>query len=99
MKPEHKYVLEDRNGVIMKTYSREFSQRYHQMLNQQVERQMRASVKMVGDFWFTCWVDAGQPDLAALASFSVDEQAQKEEEAEKQNWLKRLFKIRPEGEN
>lgn len=99
MKPEQKYVLEDRNGVIMKTYSREFSQRYHQMLNQQVERQMRASVKMVGDFWFTCWVDAGQPDLAALASFSLDEQAQKEEEAEKQSWLKRLFKIRPEGEN
>ena len=69
------------------------------MLNQQVERQMRASVKMVGDFWFTCWVDAGQPDLAALASFSLDEQAQKEEEAEKQSWLKRLFKIRSEGDN
>ncbi len=99
MKPEQKYVLEDRNGIIMKTYSREFAQRYHQMLNQQVERQMRASVKMVGDFWFTCWVDAGQPDLAVLAAFSLDEQTQKEEEAEKQSWLKRLFKIRAEGDN
>jgi hypothetical protein len=37
--------------------------------------------------------------LATLAAFSLDEQAQKEEEAEKQSWLKRLFKIRPEGEN
>ncbi len=99
MKPEQKYVLEDRNGLIVKTYSREFAKRYHQMLNQQVERQMRASVKMVGDFWFTCWVDAGQPDLTALASFAPDEQAQKEEETEKQSWLKRLFQVRSEGEN
>lgn len=99
MKPEQKYVLEERNGTVIKNYSREFSQKYHQMLGQQVERQMRASVKMVGDFWFTCWVDAGQPDLTVLASFSPDEQAQKEEETEKQNWLKRLFNIRSEGEN
>lgn len=97
MKPEQKYVLEERNGVIIKTYSREFSQRYHQMLDQQVERQMRASVKMVGDFWFTCWVDAGQPDLSALASFSLDEQAKKEEDNEKRNWLQRLLNVRSEN--
>jgi len=99
IKPEQKYVLEDRNGVIIKTYSREFTERYHQMLNHQVERQMRASVKMVGDFWFTCWVDAGQPDLAVLATFSLDEQAKNEEETEKQSWFKRLFNVRTENDN
>ncbi|MFN8348639.1 MAG: zinc dependent phospholipase C family protein [Spirosomataceae bacterium] len=99
MRPEQKYVLEDRNGIIVKTYSREFSHKYHQMLHQQVERQMRASVKMTGDFWFTCWVDAGQPDLGTMAAFSPDAQAQQEEATEKQSWLQRLFKVRPEGDN
>lgn len=94
-----KYTLEDRNGVIMKTYSREFSQKYHQLLDQQVERQMRASVKMIGDLWFTCWIDAGQPDLSGLGVYNPNEEVKKEEDTEKQNWLQRLFKVRPEGEN
>ena len=46
---------------------------YHEQLRGQVERQMRASVKMVGDFWYTCWVDAGQPDLRALAKYQLTE--------------------------
>jgi hypothetical protein len=31
-----------------------------------VERQMRRSIKMTADFWFTAWIDAGQPDLSGL---------------------------------
>ncbi|MCU0340795.1 MAG: zinc dependent phospholipase C family protein [Spirosomaceae bacterium] len=96
-KPEQKYALEDRNGTLLKTYSREFSQRYHQMLAAQVERQMRASVKMVGDFWMTCWIDAGQPDLTTTTDLT--EIQKKEDESEKQNWLKRLLKVRTENEN
>lgn len=99
MKPELKYALEDRNGVVIKTYSREFAKKYHQMLDRQVERQMRASVKMVSDFWFTCWVDAGQPDLGPLASFEWDKAEKEQEEKEKQNWFQRLFKVRPENDN
>lgn len=99
MKPELKYALEDRNGVVMKSYSREFSQKYHQLLDRQVERQMRASVKMVSDFWFTSWVDAGQPDLAPLASFSHNESVKEEEEKEKRSWLQRIFNVRSENEN
>jgi hypothetical protein len=57
---------------------------------------MRASVKMVGDFWYTCWVDAGQPDMRALTRYQLTEQEQKEEAQEKQSWLKRLFSARSE---
>ncbi len=95
-KDNTKYVLEDRNGVIVKTYSREFSVRYHQLLARQVERQMRNSAKMVGDFWFTAWVDAGQPDLTEISKTAWNEQDKKSEEGEKQGWLKRLFKVRSE---
>ena len=27
---------------------------------------------MVADFWFTCWVDAGQPDLMAPDTVETD---------------------------
>jgi hypothetical protein len=74
MGDDKKYSYETRNNQTVKVYSREFSEAYHQMLQGQVERQMRASVKMVADFWYTCWIDAGQPDLEVLAGFTTDEE-------------------------
>jgi protein tyrosine phosphatase len=91
-----KYGFEERNGITTKVYSADFSRQYHERLRGQVERQMRASVKMVGDFWYTCWVDAGQPDMRALARYQLTEQERKEEDQEKQSWLKRLFSARSE---
>jgi hypothetical protein len=71
---DKKYSFEERGGKPVKVYSKEYSKAYHHMLGGQVERQMQASVKMVGDFWFTCWVDAGQPDLNSMdAKFSEKE--------------------------
>ncbi|MCU0317945.1 MAG: hypothetical protein MUC61_01210 [Amoebophilaceae bacterium] len=56
-----------------------YAQAYHTMLNGQVERQMRASIKMVGDFWLTCWIDAGKPDLGPLLELpSYEEQLQED---------------------
>jgi hypothetical protein len=92
-----KYVLDDRNGIIQKTYSAQFSQRYHQMLKGQVERQMQASIKLTADLWFTAWVDAGQPDLKPLLDYQPSEVEKKEDEKEKLNWLQRLFNVRNEG--
>ncbi|RZK29083.1 MAG: S1/P1 Nuclease, partial [Hymenobacter sp.] len=39
---------------------------YHQRLNGQVERQLRYAAKLIGAFWYTCWVDAGQPELGKM---------------------------------
>jgi len=58
-----KYSFEQRGSTLQRVYASAYAQAYHTLLDGQVERQMRASIKMVGDFWFTCWVDAGQPDL------------------------------------
>ncbi|MEZ0483433.1 zinc dependent phospholipase C family protein [Fibrella aquatica] len=91
-----KWNFEDRNGQTVKVYSEAFARQYHERLRGQVERQMRASIKMVGDFWYTCWVDAGQPDLTKLARRLPDEAEQAETAAEQQSWLKRLFKVREE---
>lgn len=91
-----KFGFEERNGITTKMYSTDFSKQYHQRLRGQVERQMRASIKMVGDFWYTCWVDAGQPDMRALARYELTDQDKKEEDEEKKSWLKRLFSARSE---
>jgi hypothetical protein len=96
---DKKYSYELRNNILTRTYSREFSEKYHQMLNNQVQRRMKASVKMVSDIWYTCWVNAGQPDLREIAGFSFTELDEKEDAAEQQNWLQRLFYIRPESDH
>ena len=57
------YSFEQRGAGNIRTFSLEYSEEYHKALNAMVERQLRKSIKMVADFWFTCWVDAGQPDL------------------------------------
>jgi hypothetical protein len=71
MPDDQKYSSELRGNVNMKVYSRDFSKAYHKMLGDQVERRMRNSIKMVGDYWFTAWVNAGQPNLDVLIEESV----------------------------
>jgi hypothetical protein len=64
---DKKYSFEERGGTTMRVYSQDFSREYHQLLGGQVERQMRLSILLTASYWYTCWVDAGQPDLDMLA--------------------------------
>ncbi len=70
---DKKYSFETRTNMTVKVYSKEFTTAYSQMLGGQVERRMRASIQMVGDFWYTCWVDAGQPDLDKLLQMTPEQ--------------------------
>ncbi|WP_448528416.1 zinc dependent phospholipase C family protein [Raineya sp.] len=92
---DKKYVFEERNRITIRTYSREFSRAYHDRLNGQVERRMRASIKAVADFWYTAWVDAGQPDLNKLIDALSNEELQKELEQEKEQWKQQKYQARP----
>lgn len=83
---DKKYTIEERNGSNVRTYSKKFSDTFHQMLSGQVERRMRASIKMVGDFWYTCWVDSGQPDLSKMLDPKYVEQEKKRLEEERKKW-------------
>lgn len=58
-----KYSYAKRNNQVIRQYSKEYSRAYHQQMNQMVQRQMRASVLAVGSYWYSAWVDAGQPVL------------------------------------
>jgi hypothetical protein len=48
----------------MKVYSQDFSRAYSNMLDGQIERRMKSAVISIGSFWYTAWIDAGQPDLS-----------------------------------
>jgi hypothetical protein len=61
-----KYGYEERGNTTIKTYTYDFSNDYDKKLSGMVERRMRASIRSVGDYWFSCWVKAGQPDLTTL---------------------------------
>jgi len=75
-KSDEKYSSELRGNVNVKVYARDFAKAYHQQLAGQVERQMRKSIKMTGDFWYTAWVNAGQPDLNSLMeNYTIIEEA------------------------
>jgi hypothetical protein len=68
---DQKYTLEQKGQAQVKSYSKAYARAYHDLLRGQVERRMRLAILMVGSVWYTAWVDAGQPDLAAPGTKNV----------------------------
>jgi hypothetical protein len=91
---DKKYAFETRGNATIKVYSRTFSKAYHEMLNGMVERQMRKAIKMVGDFWYTCWIDAGQPNLDELIDFEFSEEELNQRKEELKQWKEQRYKSR-----
>ncbi|WP_236018633.1 MULTISPECIES: zinc dependent phospholipase C family protein [Hymenobacter] len=79
---DRKFSYEQRGNQTIRVYSREFSLAYHRRLGGQVERQLRYAARLIGAFWYTAWVDAGQPDLTGLDQHpSVAAQLEAEQES------------------
>jgi len=76
--PDKKYAFEERSGKIIRQYSSAYSCAYSDMLNGMIERRMRQTIFAVASFWYTAWVNAGQPDLRNLTNLTMTEQEQKE---------------------
>ena len=74
---DKKYAFETRGTQLVKVYSQEFSKAYHLALGNMVENRLRASINLLGNLWYTCWINAGQPDLPNMPK----EEETKEEEA------------------
>lgn len=60
---DRKYNYSERNGKVIKQYSEEYSKAYHDALAGMVETQMKKAILATGCFWYSAWIDAGQPDL------------------------------------
>ncbi len=95
---EKKISFETKGKQTIKVYSQPYSKAYHTLLSGMVERQMRGSIKMIGDFWYTAWVDAGQPDLKLLINYKPTEAELKKNRLELEQWKLQTIKSR-EHEN
>jgi hypothetical protein len=83
---DKKYSFEERNGKVIRQYSSAFTIAFNNKLNGMVERRMRLSIQSIASFWYTAWVNAGQPDLTALAKQTFNETDAKEFEALNVKW-------------
>jgi hypothetical protein len=85
---DQKFSFENRNGIIIRQYSSAFSKAYDQLLKGMIERRMRQSIFAVASFWYTAWINAGQPDLSKLAGKTFSDEDLKEFEALNRAWGK-----------
>lgn len=74
---DKKYVMERRGSRNVKEYSAAYALAYQKMLNGMVERRMRLAILAVGSFWYSAWIDAGQPDLDKLIKAPLTDQDRK----------------------
>jgi len=82
-----KYINEKRGSREVKDYSLAYSRAYQKILNRMVERRMRSAILAVGSYWYSAWVDAGQPDLDKLIKKPLtDKEINKIKQEE--NWFK-----------
>ena len=84
--PDQKYSFENRNATVIRQYSSAFTIAFNNMLNGMVERRMKLSIYSVASFWYTAWVNAGQPDLKPLAKQQLSETDLKEFEELNMAW-------------
>jgi|TARA_B110000091_G_scaffold149379_1_gene159060 hypothetical protein len=63
-----KFRMSAKNGQIQADYTTEFISDYNTILNGMVERRLQRAILAVGSFWYSAWIDAGQPDLSRLPS-------------------------------
>jgi hypothetical protein len=73
-----KFAYEKRNAQLVKQYSTAFTIAYDRKLKGMVERRMRQSVYAVASFWYTAWVNAGQPPLGDLVHKSYSQEEARE---------------------
>jgi 5-methylcytosine-specific restriction endonuclease McrA len=81
-----KYIVQNRRGREVKSYSPEFTKAYAKALGNTVNMQLEHSANMIADFWYTAWVDAGRPDPSTFESLNkLDKKALKKQ---KKIWKK-----------
>jgi len=92
-----KYTFSHRNGRVERQYSEPYARAYHERMNGMVEAQMRSSILKTGSYWYSAWIDAGQPNLKSLVKIEPDEQEKSEQEKGRQSFEKGKIIGRPDN--
>jgi hypothetical protein len=91
---DQKFSFEERNGITIRQYSTAFTKAYDKKLNGMIERRMRQSISAIASFWYTAWVNAGQPDLKTLSGKELSANDIKEFEELNNAWRNAAIKGR-----
>lgn len=83
---DKKYAYENRNGKTIRQYSSAFTIAYNKKLDGMIERRMRQSIFAIASFWYTAWVNAGQPNLKEMVTQKFSEADIKEFEKLNKQW-------------
>jgi hypothetical protein len=75
---DKKYAFENRKDKTIRQYSSSYTKAYNKQLNGMIERRFRQSVYSVASFWYTAWVQAGQPAISSLIDAPPTEEEKKE---------------------
>ncbi|HTK20878.1 MAG TPA: zinc dependent phospholipase C family protein [Mucilaginibacter sp.] len=80
---DKKYEMVKHGNRNVQDYSEAYAMAYHTTLKGMVQRRMRSAILEIGSFWYSAWVDAGQPDLNKLIDkpLSVEEKKKIHREA------------------
>jgi hypothetical protein len=92
---ERKYSFETKGRQTVKVYSVDYSKAYHRVLEGMVEKQMRAAIRCIASYWFTAWIDAGQPDLNLLIGYKPSEEELQRNREAYELWKQGNVKARP----
>lgn len=96
---DQQLCYEERLSQMMLTQCEPFARAYHIRMDGMVERRMTASVKAIGDVWYSAWVNAGQPNLKNLTARELSRLEQKEREEIEQQFRSGSPKGRAHSEN
>jgi len=83
-----RFAYEERSGKLVRQYSSAYARAFDKLLGGMVERRMRQAIFAVASYWYSAWVDAGQPALQKASLTSTAEEV-KEFEALNAAWLQK----------
>ncbi len=87
--PESRYSFAERNGKLQRQYAVAFASAYHMAMNEMTERRLKQSIQAVAASWYTAWVNAGQPDSAAIDEGFIEPERKKDLQLLQTIWIKR----------
>ncbi len=93
---DKKFSFEKRNNILIRQYSSAYTIAFNKKLNNMVERRMRQAIFAVASFWYTAWVNAGQPDLSKLTNKNFSESDMKDFADLNDKWQNEKIKGREE---
>ena len=91
---EKRFSYETKGKQTIKVFSEPYAKAYHKSLKGMVEARMRSAILVTGSYWYTAWVDAGQPDLKRLIDHKPAPEELIARQAELEAWKKKTFEAR-----